>query len=169
MRMNTARAERGLETAARAPDIDIMTAEAAPGPYSNAVLALAADIPHLGDLPGAAGRARKVSRICGSEVEVALDLDAQGRVSALGLDVSACALGQASASVFARGAIGADRDDLAAGLDALTAMLKEDAVPPQGRFAALEALAGARDYPLRHGSILLAFQAGLAAYDQAAA
>jgi NifU-like protein involved in Fe-S cluster formation len=148
-----------------------MTAEAAPGPYSNAVLALAAEIPHLGGLPGAKGRARKVSRICGSQVEVALDLDARGRVSALGLDVSACALGQASASVFARGAVlehGGQRDDLAAGLDALAAMLKDGAAPPQGRFAALKALAGARGYPLRHGSILLAFQAGLAAYDQAA-
>jgi NifU-like protein involved in Fe-S cluster formation len=137
-------------------------------PYSNAVLALAAGIPHLGDLPGAKGRARKVSRICGSQVEVALDLDAQGRIAALGLEVSACALGQASASVFARDAMGADRTGLAAGLDALTAMLKEGAPPPQGRFAALEALAGARGYPLRHGSILLAFQAGLEAYDRAA-
>lgn len=145
-----------------------MTAETASGPYSNAVLALAADIPHLDALPGAQARARKVSRICGSEVEIALDLDEEGRVAALGLDVSACALGQASASVFARNAIGADRAELAAGLAGLTAMLKEGAPPPQGRYAELAALEGARGYPQRHGSILLAFQAALAAYDQAA-
>lgn len=144
-----------------------MTNPAISGPYTGALLALAADIPYLEPLPDAHGRARKVSRICGSEVEVALKLE-DGAVAALGLDVSACALGQASASVFARGAMGADRAELAAGLAALTAMLKRGAPAPEGRFAALDALEGARDYPQRHGSILLAFQAGLAAFDAAA-
>ena len=136
------------------------------GPYSTRVLELAADIPHLGPLAAAHGSARKVSRICGSEVQVDLKI-ADGGVAALGMDVSACALGQASASVFARGAIGADRDALAEGLAALEAMLKTGAPPPEGRFAALDALAPARDYRQRHGSILLAFQAGLAAWDAA--
>ena len=136
------------------------------GPYSNAVLRLAADIPHLGALETPDGSARKVSRICGSEVQVDLDLRG-GRVADLGLDVSACALGQASASVFARGALGADRAALAGGLAALEAMLKSGGPAPEGRFAELSALQPARDYRQRHGSILLAFQAGLAAFDSA--
>lgn len=138
------------------------------GPYSSAVLALAADIPHLGALDSPGGSARKVSRICGSQVQVDLRL-ADGRVDDLGLEVSACALGQASASAFARGAMGADREALVQGLSALEAMLKSGGEPPRGRFADLAALQPARDYRQRHGSILLAFQAGLAAYDAAAA
>lgn len=138
------------------------------GPYSNTVLALAADIAHLGALARPDGSARKVSRICGSQVQVDLDVR-DGQVADLGLEVSACVLGQASASVFARGAPGANRAELAEGLSALEAMLKSNGPPPQGRFSALAALAPARDYRQRHGSILLAFQAGLAAFDAAIA
>lgn len=134
--------------------------------YSNDLLELAADIPHIGRLSAPHGSAQKVSRICGSELTLDLTLD-EGRISEIGLELQACALGQASASVFARSAIGADLDEIRAAREALRAMLKEGAPPPSGRFSALVALQPAADYRQRHGSILLAFDAALEAFETA--
>jgi NifU-like protein involved in Fe-S cluster formation len=131
--------------------------------YSSAVLRLAADIPHLGRLEAPDASVRKVSRICGSALTLDIQLDEAGRIADLGLEVEACALGQASASVFGSSAIGADETEILAGRDALKAMLREGGPVPGGRFAALGALEGARDYRQRHGSILLAFEAGVEA------
>ena len=136
--------------------------------YSNDLLELAADIPHIGRLSAPHGSAHKVSRICGSELTLDLKLD-EGRISEIGLELQACALGQASASVFARSAIGADVDEIRAAREALRAMLKEGAPPPGGRFSALVALQPAAAYRQRHGSILLAFDAALEAFEAALA
>ena len=133
------------------------------GPYTHDVLALASDIPHLGALDAPDGAATKRSMVCGSEVGVELRLDTDGRIAALGLSVEACALGQASASVFARGAIGASLEEIITARAALEAMLSDGGPPPEGRFAGLGALAGVKAYPRRHASTLLAFRAGEAA------
>jgi NifU-like protein involved in Fe-S cluster formation len=138
-------------------------------PYSNAVLELAADIPHIGRLEEPDATAHKVSRICGSELTLDLVLDENGRIADLGLEVQACALGQASASVFARGAVGARLDEVEAARDQLKAMLQQGGPAPSGRFAGLEALQPAARYRQRHGSILLAFEAGVAAMAEAGA
>jgi len=139
--------------------------------YPTHILALAADIPHIGSLSqgrdGRVGRARKRSMVCGSEVEVTVRLDDDGRVADVALDVEACALGQASASIFSRHAIGATRDEIVAARDALQAMLTDDGPPPLGRFADLEALRVVQGYPRRHASTLLAFRAGVAAIEDA--
>ena len=138
--------------------------------YPTEILALAADIPHLDDLPpgdGRTGRARKRSMVCGSEVDVAVRVDAEGRIAALALDVEACALGQASASVFGHAAISATLEEVRAARDGLEAMLKEGAPPPEGRFAGLAALAPVRDYPRRHASTLLVWKAAVAAMEEA--
>ncbi len=137
--------------------------------YSSDVLKLAADIPHLGRLSAPDASVRKVSRICGSALTLDVKLDEAGRISDLGLEVEACALGQASASVFAAAAIGANEAEIIAGRDGLKAMLRETGPVPEGRFAALSALEGARDYRQRHGSILLAFEAGAEAFEAARA
>lgn len=140
--------------------------------YPNALLALAADIPHvapLADLQGApgAGVARKRSMVCGSEVGVALRLDEDARIAALAVAVDACALGQASASVFARAAIGADHAEVAAGLEAMAQLLREGAASPPARFAALETLAPIHAYPRRHASALLVWRAAVEAFEDA--
>jgi NifU-like protein involved in Fe-S cluster formation len=140
--------------------------------YPTAILALAADIPHLGPLPpgdGPTGRARKRSMVCGSEVEVAVRLDAEGRIANLALDVEACALGQASASVLGGSSVGATLDEVRSARDALEAMLKSDGAPPEGRFAGLSALAPVKDYPRRHASTLLAWNAAVEAMEAAGA
>lgn len=130
--------------------------------YHPRVLELASDIPHLGMLTDAQGSVEKISRICGSRVRVDLAL-AGDRVSAIALGVEACALGQAAASILARDAIGAKREEIIAAAEGLRAMLKDGARPPAGRFWELRYLEGVRDYPARHLSTMLAFDAAVAA------
>ncbi|KPP82272.1 MAG: iron-sulfur cluster assembly scaffold protein SufE2 [Oceanicaulis sp. HLUCCA04] len=139
-----------------------------PDPYSRDVIALAASIPHLRRLDAPQASVRKVSRLCGSEITLDMNL-ADGRVSEIGWDVSACALGQSSASILGNIVIGADRAMLVEGLDTLNDLLKGIPVADDSPFAALRVLEPASAYPARHGSIRLAFEAALEAFDSAAA
>lgn len=132
--------------------------------YSNAVLRLAADIPHIGALTKPDVSVRKVARLCGSSVELDLSVDGEA-IREIALRIKACALGQAAASVFAHHAVGASFREVFAARDALREMLKADGSAPEGRFAELVALEGARDYPARHQSILLAFNAACEAIE----
>ena len=135
--------------------------------YHNRVLELAADIPNLGRLECPQASVEKLSRICGSTVHVDLELDeARERITAIAVDPKACALGQASTSILAEQAVGAHVDEVIAARDALRAMLKENAPAPQGRFHELRHLAGVADYPPRHASTLLAFEAAVEAIRQ---
>lgn len=132
--------------------------------YHNRVLELAAHIPNLGALTDAEAHVRKVSRVCGSQVEVWLKLDKAGdRVVAIGVEVRACALGQAAASVLSSHAVGALFSEIEAARDTLKAMLKSNGPPPTGRFWELRHLEGVREYPARHASTLLAFEAAVEA------
>lgn len=138
--------------------------------YHNRILELAASIPHAGRLKGAEGEALKVSRVCGSTVHVSLKLDDAGEiVEDIAVDPKACALGQASTSILAANAIGASIEEIRAALNALRAMLKEGGAPPEGRFWELRHLEPVADYPPRHASTLLAFEAAVAAIDEALA
>lgn len=132
--------------------------------YSKRILALAATIPHLGRLPAPTGSALRRAPLCGSTVTADVVL-ADGRVSEFAQDVKACALGQASAAVLGGLVIGMDRDTLAAGRAALAALLAGEAAPLPAPFEGLEVLRAARDFPNRHASILLPFDAVLAAID----
>lgn len=134
--------------------------------YSQRILALAAEIPHAERLPAPQVSANWRAPLCGSTVTVDLVLK-DGRVDAFGQDVRACALGQASASVLAGQVLGRTRDEIAAGREALFAMLTRDGPAPAAPFAALEMLRPAQAYRNRHASILLAWDATLAAMDQA--
>jgi NifU-like protein involved in Fe-S cluster formation len=134
--------------------------------YSQRILALAAGIPHVGRLDAPNGSAMRRSPLCGSTVTVDVALD-DDRIAGFAQDVKACALGQASASVLGAQVIGRSRDEIAAARDQLEAMLKQDAPAPGAPFAELEVLQPAKDYKNRHASILLAWDATLAAIDEA--
>jgi NifU-like protein involved in Fe-S cluster formation len=134
--------------------------------YHSRVLELAADIPHVGRLDGPDGAATKVSRVCGSVVTVELKLK-DGVVSEIAVHPKACALGQAATAVLALNAIGATPEEIRAARDSLRAMLKEEGSPPAGRFWELRHLEGVRDYPPRHASTMLAFDAAVEALEQA--
>ncbi|MBI1401561.1 iron-sulfur cluster assembly scaffold protein [Hyphomonas sp.] len=138
--------------------------------YHNRILELAGGIPHVGRLADAEGSVLKVSRVCGSTVNVDLRLDEAGeRVVAIAVDPKACALGQAATSVLAEQAVGATVAEIVAARDALRAMLKEGGPPPEGRFWELRHLEPVADYPPRHASTLLAFEAAVAAIEEALA
>ena len=135
--------------------------------YSERILALAASIPHVGRLANPDATASKRSRLCGSTVTVDVRTE-DGRIADFAQDVKACALGQSSAAVLGANVIGRTRDEIARGRDQLAAMIKEGGPAPEAPFDDLEALKPARDYKNRHASILLAWEATLAAMDEAA-
>jgi NifU-like protein involved in Fe-S cluster formation len=135
--------------------------------YSARILKAAANLPHAGRLADAEGSAERVSKLCGSRVTVDVKLD-RGRVSDFAQDVKACALGQAAAAILGQNVIGARIEEIEAARNALRAMLKEGAAPPDGRFADLEMLAPVKDYPQRHASTMLAFEAAAEATRAAA-
>ena len=136
--------------------------------YHNRVVELAANIPHVGTLADADASVEKVSRVCGSVVRVDVKLSEDGEtIEAIAVDPRACALGQAATSVLAEQAVGAPVEEIFAARDALRAMLKDGGEPPAGRFAELRHLAGVADYPPRHTSTMLAFEAACEAIETA--
>ena len=81
--------------------------------------------------------------------------------------MKACALGQAAAAVLGASVVGASVAEIEMARDAFHAMLKEGASAPEGRFSDLSMLAPVKDYPARHASAMLAFEAAAAACRQA--
>lgn len=127
--------------------------------YSGRILDAAAAIPEARRLHKPQASAKKVSRVCGSEVEVDLNIEG-GAIADFGLEARACALGQAAASIIARNIIGASPAELYALRNEMRAMLKENGPPPAGeRWRELAALEPVRDYPQRHASTMLAIEA----------
>ena len=126
--------------------------------YTAKILKAAANMPRAGRLAHPDASAEKVSKLCGSRVLVDVTLK-DGRIADYAQEVKACALGQAAAAVMGEHAIGATVQEIESARDALRAMLKEGGPPPEGRFADLAMLAPVKDYPPRHASTMLAFEA----------
>ena len=126
--------------------------------YSARILRLAAEMPHAGRLAEPDASSTKVSKLCGSTITVDVKV-ADGVVADFAQDVRACALGQAAAAVLGEHVVGASLGEIEVARDALRAMLKADGPAPEGRFSELSVLAPVKDYPARHTSTLLAFEA----------
>ncbi|WP_197277292.1 iron-sulfur cluster assembly scaffold protein [Sphingomonas profundi] len=126
--------------------------------YNTTILRLATAIPHQERLAEPAASVERRSPVCGSRVTVDVRLDAVGRIAALGQEVRACALGQASAALMGEHAIGRSADELAAARDALSGFLAGERDDP-GDWPGLEIFAPARPHKARHASIRLAFEA----------
>jgi NifU-like protein involved in Fe-S cluster formation len=135
--------------------------------YSTKLLALAANLPHAGRLPAPQASVEKTAKLCGSTVVVDVVVK-DGAVADFAQDVRACALGQAAASVLGAHVLGASLSEIEMARDAFRAMLKEGGPPPEGRFSDLAMLAPVKDYPARHASSLLAFEAAAEAVRRAA-
>jgi NifU-like protein involved in Fe-S cluster formation len=136
--------------------------------YSARLLKLAANMPRAGRLAAPDGTSEKVAKLCGSRVVIDVALDGD-RVADFAQDVKACALGQAAAAVLGTHVIGASLVEIEMARDAFRAMLKDGADAPVGRFSDLSMLAPVKDYPARHASTLLAFEATVDAVRQAMA
>jgi NifU-like protein involved in Fe-S cluster formation len=127
--------------------------------YTTEILRLAASIPYLKRLQNPDASVEKRSATCGSRVTVDLSLDDQGCVTALGLDVKSCAMGQASTCLFAKHAIGRSAQDLIDIEADLSHYLKGQSDAPVA-WPGLHVFESARDYPARHSAIRLVFEAG---------
>jgi NifU-like protein involved in Fe-S cluster formation len=126
--------------------------------YNRDILRLAASIPHQRRLSAPQASVEKASPVCGSRVIVDLTVDGEKMVAALGLEVRACALGQASASLMGAHAIGRSAAELAEARDSLAGYLAGRRNDP-GDWPGLTIFADARRFTARHPSILLAFEA----------
>ena len=134
--------------------------------YSGGILEAAAAIPPASRLDAPQASAHKVSRVCGSEVTVDLSLE-DGVVSAFGMEAKACALGQAAASIVARNIIGEAPQTLIRLQRQMRAMLKEGGPVPAGeRWAELAILEPIKDFPQRHASTMLVFNAVVSCLEQ---
>ena len=134
--------------------------------YSTRILALAADMPHATRLPAPDATVKKRAPLCGSAVTVDVCVD-DGRITAYGQDVKACALGQAAAAVTGAALIGRTLAEVQTARDELRAMLKSSGPVPAAPFDGFEVLEPARDFKNRHASILLAIEATTEAMEQA--
>lgn len=129
--------------------------------YTPELLALAvqlASYPYDPALP-LKGEAR--SRTCGSHLEIGLSVDDRGQIVKTGMRVTACAVGQAAAAIFAAGAAGHTGEAVALALSELENWLGGSGNLPD--WPGLAALTPARDHRGRHGAILLPWKASVAA------
>lgn len=133
--------------------------------YSQKILDLAGNAAQPGRLARSDASARKVSRVCGSVVEVDLVVR-DGLIADYGHEVSACALGQTSAAVVAREIVGTPVGEFRALRAQMHAMLKENGGTPTGKWSDLAYLEPVRDYRARHMSTLLVFDAVVEALDK---
>ena len=133
--------------------------------YNTEILTLSASLKNE-RLDAPHGTARKVSKLCGSWLEVDVNIDGDV-VSEVALRVQACALGQSSAAILQQGIIGASLEEITKARNALREMLKAEGEAPSGRFEKLELLKGVKAYPARHTSTMLAFEAAVEAVEMA--
>jgi len=135
-----------------------MSVQAGEELYNAHILALAGDMPRAGRLAHPQAAADVESRLCGSRMHVELSLTKEARIADFAHETEACALGQAAASIVARTIVGRPAAELRAVSARMRAMLEEGGPPPAGVWRSLRLLAGVRDYPMRHGSVMLVFR-----------
>lgn len=133
--------------------------------YSERILDLAGNARQPGRLADADASARKVSRVCGSVIEVDLRVR-DGVITDYGHEISACALGQTSAAVVAREIVGTPVAEFRQLRQQMHAMLKDNGQPPAGKWSDLRYLEPVRDYSARHMSTLLVFDAVVEALEK---
>ncbi len=137
--------------------------------YSDRILEIAGNQPIPGRLSNPDASARKVSRVCGSTIEVDIKFR-DGVIVDYGHEISACALGQTSAAIVATHIVGTPVAEFRRVRDEMIAMLKADGPPPAGeKWIDLKYLEPVRDYRPRHTSTLLVFDAVAEALDKAGA
>lgn len=136
--------------------------------YTRAILRLAVSIPHQQRLDNPDGTAELRSKTCGSKVAADVMLTDSGRLKDLGFEISACALGQASAAILGAQAIGKSAADIGSARSNLAAFL-DGSIETPGEWPDIDNLAAAQGHKGRHAAILLPYDAVIAALADAAA
>ena len=134
--------------------------------YTNNILELASTIPITTRLKQPDVTVTKRTAICGSSITLDLNIS-DTKISEIGLDIKACALGQASACIFLTHAVGTDikviselRKNLKMFLDAGSFLIKDP-------FAKYKYFEPAQKVPYRHDSVLLILDASIEALQKA--
>ena len=130
--------------------------------YSTELLSLATELSAYPLDEASPLQAEVRSRTCGSTLRISTECDDASKLSSLGFAVSACAVGQAAATIFARSSKGCDKAAIACSLAEIENWLStEDAPLPQWPgFSALEA---AREHRGRHGALVMPWKAAIEA------
>lgn len=130
--------------------------------YSPQLLALAVELADYPFDPSAPCLGEANSRTCGSSIRMSFE----GDMRDVGVKVSACAVGQASAAIFVRHCLGKSEAELVDFLAQIESWLEGNANLPN--WPDIHLIEPARDYPGRHGAILLPWKAALAALSNGA-
>ena len=135
--------------------------------YTNNILELASTIPVTTRLMHPDVTVTKRTAICGSSITMDLNIS-KSKITDVGLDIKACALGQASACIFLTHAIGTDigvitelRKNLKTFLDKGTFSINEP-------FTNYKFFEPAQKVPYRHDSVLLILDASIEALQEVA-
>lgn len=134
-----------------------MTAPRGATLYSPQLLALAVDLAGYPIQPSAPALGYARSRTCGSTIS--LSSGSTEIIASIGLKVSACAVGQAAAAIFAQSASGHTLEECREHLEQIRCWLADERGLPT--WPGFEALSAARDYPGRHEAIQLPWRAAI--------
>jgi NifU-like protein involved in Fe-S cluster formation len=132
------------------------------GIYSTGLLRLAAEATGAGRLAERDASADILNPTCGDRITVDVGL-AEGRIAALGYEVHACVLTQASASLLGRHAAGSAAAEIRKVAEQIEAMLRDGSEPPAGSWADYAVFAPVRAHKSRHECVMLPLRALLAA------
>lgn len=133
--------------------------------YTPEVLALATSLSAWPFDPALPWQATARSPSCGSVLVLSLGTDGDGRIERIGMRAQACAIGQASAAIFARSAAGLMRKEIQRALDDLINWLSGRGARPE--WPGIGLLEPAIAFPGRHGAIILAWKAAIDALPSA--
>ncbi len=136
--------------------------------YSREILRLAVSIPYQKRLSNPDASAELRSRTCGSRAVIDVIVSKNGRLKQMGIEINACALGQASAAILGAEAIGKTASQLSEARSYLADYLVGTRVN-SGDWKNINMLDVAKDHKGRHAAILLPFDALIAAFDKASA
>lgn len=131
--------------------------------YTPRVLALTVELAKYPHDPEAKLQGHAKSRTCGSEIMLSgtgAGVDTvEGALGTIGMTVTACAIGQASAAIFAECVAGHSEPDIRALADAMEEWIKEER--SSAFLPRLDLLEPARAFPARHDAILLPWRAAI--------
>ena len=127
--------------------------------YAKELLRWAADVSHAGHLPDPKRAATVNNAMCGDKVTIEFAVDPTHEVMECRHDTKACVLTQASAAILAAKAGGEDARSFARLKKQVTAMLKDGAAAPEGKWSAFEIFAPVRGHKSRHTCVLLPLEA----------
>jgi NifU-like protein involved in Fe-S cluster formation len=134
------------------------------GIYNAGLLRLAAEATGAGRLAERDAGADILNPTCGDRIAVDVGL-AEGRIAALGYEVHACVLTQASASLLGRHAAGRTAAEIRTVAEQIEAMLRGGSELPAGKWADYDVFAPVRAHKSRHECVMLPLRALLAALD----